>query len=164
MTAKSRIFVRHLKSLRKNLLKKEEQSKKKPPPTTGKMLGGTVDQSLAWCIMYKELKMTGLKQNRKKWERVAKKLLDSEKQESSPYYLYSLQLLQWVLEKHELVGHWAKYQDVFQERIMRMFGWNPDNVQKVLLKNFSADEKEQKSASKFGMLLLENLDASLNLY
>ena len=108
--------------------------------------------------------MEGLKQNQNKWELVAKKLLDSEKQESSPESLYSLQLLQWLLEKYELTGPWSKFQDVFQERVKRMFGWSPDRVQKVLLNEFQADEKEQKSASKFGMLLLENLDASLNLY
>ena len=103
--------------------------------------------------------MTGLKQNLNKWERVAKKLLENP----SPEYLYSLQLLQWVLEKYELAGHWSKHQDVFRERVKRMLGWGPGRVQKVLLKDFQADEKEQKSPSKFGMLLLENLDASLNL-
>ena len=107
--------------------------------------------------------MEGLKQNLNKWERVAKKLLESAGQESSPDYLYSLQLLHWVLEKHNLVGHWVKHQDVFRERVTRMFGWNPDHVQKVLLKDFSADEKEQEDPSRFGMLFLENLDASLNI-
>jgi len=107
--------------------------------------------------------MEGLKQNQNKWELVAKKLLESEKQESNPESLYSLQLLDWLLEKYELTGHWAKHQDVFQERVKRMFGWKPDRVQEVLLKDFSADEKEQEDPSRFGMLLLENLDASLNI-
>ena len=108
--------------------------------------------------------MTGLKQNQNKWELVAKKLLEKEDQQPDPYYLYSLQLLQWLLGKYEMVGHWARYQDMFQERVMRMFGWNPDHVQQALWKDFKTDEKELGNASDLGVLLLENLDASLNLY
>ena len=108
--------------------------------------------------------MTGLKQNRKKWERVAKKLLDQLKQDSDPNYLYSLQLLDWALEKHELKGPWSKFQDQFQERVKRMYGWRSESGQKQLLKDMDPDPEEQKDPSKFAMLLLENLDASLNLY
>ncbi|HCO97026.1 MAG TPA: hypothetical protein DIU00_24320 [Phycisphaerales bacterium] len=83
---------------------------------------------------------TGLKQNQNRWEKVAKKLLENEKQEAYPYYLYSLQLLDWLLEKYELVGHWARYEDIFQEMVMRMWGWDPNHIQKVLFpKEFNAD-------------------------
>jgi len=107
--------------------------------------------------------MTGLKQNLNQWERVAKKLLDQLKQESDPQNLYSLQLLSWLLDNYQLKGPWAKYESLFQEQVKVMFAWNPAGVQRVLLKDFQPSVQDRQDPDKFALLLLENLERSLNL-
>jgi len=94
-------------------------------------------------------------------ELLSKQLLKKAYQQPDPNYLYSLQLLQWTLENHELEGPWKKDRQRLIDQVNQMFLWDHKLVQKLLdLDRLSLEEKDPL---QLGVFLAENLHHSLEV-
>ena len=98
-----------------------------------------------------------LKENKHQLEQLSKKLLQKAKQKPDPNYLYSLQLLQWTLDTHDLSGPWKDDHQRLKDQVALMFGWNKATVQKLLLIDLQPDN----DPAQLGMFLAENLHSRL---
>lgn len=101
--------------------------------------------------------MTEPRHNKHVLEQHSKKLLQKLKLKPDPESLYSLQLLQWALDNHELSGPWSDDHQRLKDQVALMFGWNKSKVQKLLLSNL----EPESDPLQFGMFLAENLHSKL---
>jgi hypothetical protein len=100
---------------------------------------------------------SGLSEYKHPLEQLSRRLLGQVKQQPDPQHLFSLQLLRWALDNHELSGPWAGDHQRLKDQVALMLGWNPQKVQKLLLN----DLEPESDPLQFGMFLAENLHSKL---
>lgn len=101
--------------------------------------------------------MSELEQNNNPLEQLFKSRLRQVEQETQREVLYSLQLLRWCLENHELTGPWKNDQQAMLNLVDQMPLSDPEKVQALLLTNLDAEDLQHEDALQIATFLAENM-------